>query len=210
MSTQNENVARFARNVEWDIFCDFQTPYICVYCLFPTKNIVALNLFMIFLLQHREWHWAGWSNASETHLCMHPGLLLPERSRHLIIHIIRKVKFLSKNSILTKPKHFHEFFIQFFFLTIFLVKSKLSTAKMSKTTTFSRVFHPFFFDIFFSWNQSCQQLKSPKPQHFREFFTPKNRQFSRKIKVEFLDKKWRFRTVCENSDETIFWIFKHS
>ena len=52
------------------------------------------------------------------------------------------------------------------FLTIFLVKSKLSTAKKSKTTTFSRVFHP------------------------------KNRQFSREIKVEFLDKKWRFRTVC--------------
>ena len=39
------------------------------------------------------------------------------------------------------------------FLTIFLVKSKLSTAKKSKTTTFSRVFHP------------------------------KNRQFSREIKV---------------------------
>ena len=29
-----------------------------------------------------------------------------------------------------------------FFLTIFLVKSRLSTAKKSKTTTFSRVFHP--------------------------------------------------------------------
>ena len=29
-----------------------------------------------------------------------------------------------------------------FFLTIFLVKSKLSTAKKPKTTTFSRVFHP--------------------------------------------------------------------
>ena len=25
MSTQNVNVARFARNVEWDFFCDFQT-----------------------------------------------------------------------------------------------------------------------------------------------------------------------------------------
>ena len=52
-------------------------------------------------------------------------------------------------------------------LTIFLVKSKLSTAKKSKTTTFSRVFHP-----------------------------KKTRQISREIKVEFLDKKWRFRTVC--------------
>ena len=27
MSTQNVNVARFARNVEWDFFCDFQTPW---------------------------------------------------------------------------------------------------------------------------------------------------------------------------------------
>ena len=26
MSTQSVNVARFARNVEWDFFCDFQTP----------------------------------------------------------------------------------------------------------------------------------------------------------------------------------------
>ena len=37
--------------------------------------------------------------------------------------------------------HFHEFFTQFIFDN-FLVKSKLSTAKKSKTTTFSRVFHP--------------------------------------------------------------------
>ena len=72
---------------------------------------------------------------------------------------------MSKNSILTKPQHFHEFFTQFFFWQ------------------------------FFSWHQNCQQLKSPKPQHFHEFFYQKNRQFSREIKVEFLDKKWRFRTV---------------
>ena len=60
-----------------------------------------------------------------------------------IFHTIRKVKFLSKNLILTKPQYFHEFFTQIFFLQ------------------------------FFSWNQSCQQIKSPKPQHFHEFFTPK-------------------------------------
>ena len=57
-------------------------------------------------------------------------------------------------------------------------------------------FSPKFFWQFFSWNQRCQQLKSPKPQHFHEFFTQKNRQFSREIKVEYLDGKWRFRTVC--------------
>ena len=78
------------------------------------------------------------------------------------ITLFEKSKILSKNSILTKPQHFHEFFTQIFFWQ------------------------------FFSWNQSCQQLKSAKPQHFHEFFTPpKNRQFSREIKVEFLDKKFR-------------------
>ena len=46
------------------------------------------------------------------------------------------------------------------FCTIFLVKSKLSTAKRSKTTTFSRVFHP---------KPTCN--------------------FSRETKVEFLHKK---------------------
>ena len=95
---------------------------------------------------------------------------------------------------------YHNIFTSFppkLFLTILLVKSKLSTAKKSRTKIFSRVFHPKFFWQFFSWNQSCQQLKSPKPQHFHEFFTQKNRQFSWEIKVEFLDKKWRFRTVCK-------------
>ena len=38
------------------------------------------------------------------------------------------------------PQHFHEFFTQIFFLTIFLVKSKLSTAKKSKTTSFHKFF----------------------------------------------------------------------
>ena len=36
-----------------------------------------------------------------------------------------------------------------------------------------RIFPQFFFWQFFSSNQSCQQLKSPKPQHIHEFFTPK-------------------------------------
>ena len=28
LATQNVNVARFARNVDWDFFCDFQTLYV--------------------------------------------------------------------------------------------------------------------------------------------------------------------------------------
>ena len=38
-------------------------------------------------------------------------------------------------------------------------------------------FSPKFLWQFFSWNQSCQQLKSPKPQPFHEFFTPKKSTF---------------------------------
>ena len=110
------------------------------------------------------------------------------------IRLFGKSNFCPKIQFWQNPNIFTSFFTQIF-LTIFLVKSKLSTAKKSKTTTFSRVFHPNFFWQFFSWNQSCQQLKIPKPKHFHEFFTPKNQQFSREIKVEFLDKKWRFRTV---------------
>ena len=63
-----------------------------------------------------------------------------------------KVKFLSKNPILTTPNIFTSFSPNFV-LTIFLVKSKLSAAKKSKTTTISRVFHPKRLTIF-SGNQS--------------------------------------------------------
>ena len=60
---------------------------------------------------------------------------------------------------------------------------------------FYEFFTQIFFWQFFSWNQSCQQLKSPKPQHFHEFSPKTIDNFSREIKVEFLDKKLRFRTV---------------
>ena len=94
-----------------------------------------------------------------------------KKSQNTQYHTILKVKFLCKNSILTKPQHFHEFFTQSFFLTIFLVTSKLSTAKKPKTTTFSRVFQP-----------------------------KKNRQFSREIKVEFLDRNEDFeQCALQNS-----------
>ena len=42
-----------------------------------------------------------------------------------------------------------------------------------KTPNIFTSFSPKFFWQFFSWNQSCQQLESPKPQHFRDFFTQK-------------------------------------
>ena len=104
-----------------------------------------------------------------------------------ILHTIRKVKFLSKNSILTK-------------LYNFLEKSKLSTTKKCKTTTFWRFFSTNFFWQFFSWNQSCQQLKTPKPQHFHDFFIQKFfDDFLGKSKLNFWSKLWDFEQ-CD------FWI----
>ena len=81
-----------------------------------------------------------------------------------VLHTIRKVKFLSKNSVLTKPLHFHEFFTQIFF------------------DNFSREIK-----VVDSWNVQYHNIFTS--------FHPKKRQFSQEIKVEFLDKKWRFWTV---------------
>ena len=59
LSTQNVNVARFARTVEWDFFCDFQTPCLCkgrIYVqLFSTALLYAVeqllrSLFSFFAL----------------------------------------------------------------------------------------------------------------------------------------------------------------
>ena len=73
------------------------------------------------------------------------------------IHTIRKVKFCPK---IAK--------IQFW------QNPKIFTSFSSK-----------LFWQFFSWNQSCQQLKSPKSQHFHKFFTQKIDNFHRKSKLNF-------------------------
>ena len=46
LSTQNVNVARFARNGECDFFCDFQTPLICLIGL--NHNFCSTLYFNIF------------------------------------------------------------------------------------------------------------------------------------------------------------------
>ena len=68
-----------------------------------------------------------------------------------------------------------------------------SVSKLLYKVSFSH-FIPFFFWQFFSWNQSCQQLKRPKPQHFHEFFTQKSIIFSGNQSWIF-GQKWRFWTV---------------
>ena len=48
--------------------------------------------------------------------------------------------------------------------------------------------NPNIFTQFFSWNLSCQELRSPKPQHFHEFFTQKIDNFLGKSKLNFWTK----------------------
>ena len=68
------------------------------------------------------------------------------------ITLFEKSNFCPKIQFWQLPNIFTSFSSKFF-LTIFLVKSKLSTAKKSKTKTFSRVLHPKISTIFFE-NQS--------------------------------------------------------
>ena len=65
--------------------------------------------------------------------------------------LFEKSNFCPKIQFWQNPNIFTSFSPNFF-LTIFLVKSKLSTAKKSKATTFSRVFYPKKSTIF-SGNQ---------------------------------------------------------
>ena len=76
---------------------------------------------------------------------------------------------------------------------------KVQNFNFDKTPTFHEFLNPIFFDNF-----SCEinVVNSQKVQNQSIFtsFSPKkkNRQFSREIKVEFLDEKWRFRIVCSS------------
>ena len=83
------------------------------------------------------------------------------------ITLFEKSNFCPKIQFWHNPNNFTSFSPKIF-LTIFLVKSKLSTAK-----------------------------KAQNHNIFTSFSPKKNQQFSREIKVEFLDKKWRFRTVWQ-------------
>ena len=55
---------------------------------------------------------------------------------------------------------------------------------------------------FFSWKQSCQQLKNLKPQHFRDFFTQKIDNFFGKSKLNF----W---TKHEDFEQCVWLIYRN-
>ena len=46
LSTQNVNVARFARNFQWDFFCDFQTLCVWLMCLGKRSSKMPAEILM--------------------------------------------------------------------------------------------------------------------------------------------------------------------
>ena len=81
--------------------------------------------------------------------------ILGPKSKYIFVvstHYSKSQVFVEKFNFDKTPTIFTSFSSKIF-LTIFLVKSKLSTAKKPKTTTFSRVFHPKKSTIF-SGNKS--------------------------------------------------------
>ena len=70
----------------------------------------------------------------------------------LQFYTIQKVKFLSKNSILTNPQHFHEFFTQIFFDNFSREIKVVNSSKVQNHNTFTS-FSPKKSTIF-SGNQS--------------------------------------------------------
>ena len=92
------------------------------------------------------WESAFWNS----YFCLKMVVLLSVLSALKITHntqctsslkLFEKSKFCPKIQFWQNPNIFTSFSPKFFF-TIFLVKSKLSTAQKSKTTTFSRFFFP--------------------------------------------------------------------
>ena len=55
LSTQNVNVARFARNVECNFFCDFQTLWCCYYMIYLSQLLLDLWSPSVTLKILKEW-----------------------------------------------------------------------------------------------------------------------------------------------------------
>ena len=105
----------------------------------------------------------------------------------------------------TFAKYFSIFILtkSLFFVTLF---EKSNSCPKIQFWSNPNIFTKIFFGNFFSWNQSCQQLKSPKPQHFHEFFTPqKSTIFLGNQRLNFWTKKEDFEQCGLRNVWTTCW-----
>ena len=106
--------------------------------------------------------------------------------------------------ILVRKNRKSEVFFFYFLLEVKWLFEKSNFCPKIQFWPNPNIFHEFFtlnfFLQFFSWNQSCPQLKSPKPQHFHEFSPKTIRQFFlRKSKLNFWTKNEDFEQ-CARGD----------
>ena len=106
-------------------------------------------------------------------------------------HYSKSQIFVQKFNFDKNPNIFTSFSPNFFF-SIFLVKSKLSTAKKFKTTTLSRVFHPIVFDNFLVKSKLSTVKKSETTTYSRVFHPKKIDNSLGKSKLNFWTKNEDF------------------
>ena len=128
----------------WTFFGDVIVRYLWMYV---SVRIMFSPIPISFIL----YLWM-WRKQRKTRKTRSSSKKFPFCFLHFQITLFEKSNFCPKIQFWQNPNIFTSFSPQFF-LTIFLVKSKLSTAKKSKTTTFSRVFHPKK-STFFSGNRN--------------------------------------------------------
>ena len=79
MSTHIVNVARFARNVEWDFFCDFQTPWFrfrIIEFSYIQKNFLHVVLSKWIMIHYVIQYWQNTIYAKIVPCCPNPGFQL--------------------------------------------------------------------------------------------------------------------------------------
>ena len=82
--------------------------------------------------------------------------------------------------------------VMVYYFTLFEKSNFCPKIQFWQSTNIFTSFSPQIFLTIFSWNQSCQLLKSSKPQHFHEFFTQKIDNFLGKSKLNFWTKNEDF------------------
>ena len=143
MSTQNVNVARFARNVEWDLFCDFLT--LCVFIILCEMHFRPLSLLFC-----RGKKYSGSA-------CNGKGRFVPEFRKKLRLTAAKTSFLLLFVRHHSRPKSKLVFFSSVKFSSIFCFSRLLSVSFMrfircmeieNAHFWYFRIYNLLMFDIF--------------------------------------------------------------
>ena len=114
------------------------------------------------------------------------------RKKCLLNTLLEKSNFCPKNQFWKKTQHFHEFFTQIFFDNFSREIKVVNKTKKSKTTTFSRVFHPQKIDNFLGKSKLNFWTKN---EDFEQCGSVKSKLVSNNL---LNDKSWILRKLTYN------------